>query len=844
MKTLSAALEAAQKSNSGLPYIEALVDDYWGYGARARPQELYAGAEPDDPAAAGIAPDGSLIRLRRLTQAATIERAVAASADDAWENNGTPVTTATGVNTDDTDEYVGARFLEITIPQGATILLARFLVAPQGSGNDPVGTLYGEDADNSAAFTTGANNLSGRAATTATVAIDETGLPDDGLTYVDLAEVTAIVQEIVDRGGWASGNAMSLIYQGASAGRAYDVVQWDGDPSHAARLEITYATGSPQATAYASRVTTPAPGDTFSPWTELDDEISALGDVCLAVDSDTLYAFMVDDDLTTIVMRRSTNNGASWTSRSTVTSAGGVKTKLAAAAADDGDIVLFYADQDDGLVYTIRMPSGGEWGSPAAWTNSLEVIDGLACCYVADWQVIVTGREDDTLDPGVWSCYFGDGGQFTINTWGPLRDVVTSAHGSEILYTEPSVARADVFRLYFTERFAGDEAYAKIHWTTLDDSKSFNEDQWREPQVFNYEGDGVAVTVSGAELWLAASNGVWLIDLPAFEQVDIAAAIVEVSVRVDDAGAIVDVELDNADGTWTAYGTGGLGALQRGARLQLTPGYATPDGDETPGGFANTYWVESLELVTGARPVLKIRARDGWWLLSRWRARRQFGWVAGDLAVSQLLMRLVGRGGMGYTGGGTVSALLTTLQPAFTVQPGETGEGAVRRLLRFVEDVGYWAAEFLNVRLPEDDESATYAFGPGEHAVLEARYPDVGAAVNRARVVGIPGIYAEETDFSESERVEQIGLALDLNLTTGEEAATHAAAMLRKSYLEAPVAEIKLSGVHCGVQLFDVIELTDPQAGLDAVARRVIGYTWRFDGQRGRYDMTLTLGNL
>jgi prophage tail gpP-like protein len=110
--------------------------------------------------------------------------------------------------------------------------------------------------------------------------------------------------------------------------------------------------------------------------------------------------------------------------------------------------------------------------------------------------------------------------------------------------------------------------------------------------------------------------------------------------------------------------------------------------------------------------------------------------------------------------------------------------------------------------------------------------------------LGTPGVYTEAADFDEAERIEQIGVALDLNLTTGEDAATHAAAMLRKSYLEAPVAGIKLSGVHCGVQLYDVIELTDPQAGIEAATRRVIGYAWQFDRQHGRYEMTLTLGNL
>ena len=61
---------------------------------------------------------------------------------------------------------------------------------------------------------------------------------------------------------------------------------------------------------------------TFSSWSSLDDEVSPLGGVALAEDSDTLYAFLVDDDLTTIVMRTSTDDGATWSSRTTVAATG------------------------------------------------------------------------------------------------------------------------------------------------------------------------------------------------------------------------------------------------------------------------------------------------------------------------------------------------------------------------------------------------------------------------------------------------------------------------------------------------------------------------------------------
>ena len=1028
MKTLTSTLEAAQRSSSGKPYIEALVADYEGYARRARPERVYSGSDPSDPVAAAIAPDGSLLRLRRVTQAATLELQVRESADDSYENSGINEPDADfGWLADADDEYAGYRWQGVAVPRGATILKATFHVVWPSiqSPGDPLGTLYGDDADDSAQFTTGTNDISGRTATTATVAIDESALLADSVTFIELADVTAIVQEIVDRAGWASGHALSLLYQAsADGGRDFSTMVYDDDPALAAKLLITYATGTPQATAYVSRVAAPDAESDFSSWSSLDAEISALGGVALAVDSDTCYAFMVDDDLTTIVMRTSTDHGASWGSRSTVTSAGGVKGALAAAAAGDDDIVLFYAEAD-GTVYAVRW-GGSSWGSPAAWTNSLWRVTGLACCYLLDWQVVVTGISPATAyERGVWACRFGDGVNQTVNTWGALRDVTTAAAGSEVAFQGPSVAVSDVFRLYFVEQYgassvlqleigassddaheisggsmfltssplgasldntnewaglrfgsvplpagaviesavlsvvpgdsgndeplvtiyceAADDAatfttansnissrsrtsasvawddanlgadgstyfdapdlaalvqevvdrpgwaegnamavlirgsgtssrdltlvaydgdpalsarlelryrlpeggYQRQQWTTLALTHDFNEEQWREPVAFDFEdGHGVAAVAEGAALWLASAAGVWLSALPAFAELDVSAGVVEARVRADDEGAVVELELNNADGAYTAYGAGALGALQRGARLQLTPGYSGTAGAETPLPYG--YWVESLQLITGARPRLKLRARDAWSLLGQWRARRQLAWAAGEKSVSQLLLFLVARAGVEYSSSGGSDAL-TALRPAFTVHAGETGLTAVRRLLALIEDVGYWDGDALRVTLTAGDDASTYDLGPsgeGEpagHAVVEAVYGDPGPSANRVRVVGL-GAYGEAFDFADAARFEKVRTVVDLNLTEDAEAAARAAAALRQAQLEAVDDELRLFGVHCGVELYDIVDVTDAQVGLEAATRRVLGYSWTYEPRRGRYDMTLTLG--
>jgi hypothetical protein len=316
--------------------------------------------------------------------------------------------------------------------------------------------------------------------------------------------------------------------------------------------------------------------------------------------------------------------------------------------------------------------------------------------------------------------------------------------------------------------------------------------------------------------------------------------VVSARADIDGQGARVELVLDNSGGAYDGYGYGSLGALQRGGRLQLTPGYVTAAGAETPA--ASTYWIESIERLTGVAPRLVVRARDGWWLLERWRARRQFVWAAGVRTVSTLLSILGYRVGLGMSAGST-SAAIGTLKPAFTVHAGESAAAAIRRLLSLVPDVGWYGGDAeLRLVEPLDDDASTYALGV-DHAVTAARYVDLGPAVNRARVVG-NAVYAEAFDFAEISAVgELVGQVVDRNLDNAGDAADRADAELRDAALAARADEVTLFGVHCGAELYDVVELTDSQAGLSAAPRRILGLSWRYEtGRRPRYEMTLRLG--
>jgi len=50
--------------------------------------------------------------------------------------------------------------------------------------------------------------------------------------------------------------------------------------------------------------------------------------------------------------------------------------------------------------------------------------------------------------------------------------------------------------------------------------------------------------------------------------------------------------------------------------------------------------------------------------------------------------------------------------------------------------------------------------------------------------------------------------------------------------------------VNCGQQLYDVIDITDSRAGLEAARRRVNGLTLVYSPSRGEYQQRLLLGGV
>ena len=135
------------------------------------------------------------------------------------------------------------RFTDVDVPQGATIssaTLSLYGVAP-GDGNQKDVDIFGVDEDDVATFEDTNNEPQDLTLTTAFTNLD-LSLFAFVIPQWFTVTVTAIVQEIVDRGSWSAENAMAFTTRNGNGSRddTITIDNYDKDTDFAAKLEIIY----------------------------------------------------------------------------------------------------------------------------------------------------------------------------------------------------------------------------------------------------------------------------------------------------------------------------------------------------------------------------------------------------------------------------------------------------------------------------------------------------------------------------------------------------------------------------------------------------------------------------
>ncbi|MGB5624454.1 MAG: LamG domain-containing protein, partial [Woeseiaceae bacterium] len=138
------------------------------------------------------------------------------------------------------DQLVGMRFTNVTVPNGATISSAytQFQVDETNSGATNI-NIQGQAIDDAPTFTTGNSNISSRSRTSASVAWAPVAWTTVGEAGPDqrTPDLKSVIQEIVNRPGWTSGNDIVIIITGSGERTAES---YNGSSSGAAMLHVEY----------------------------------------------------------------------------------------------------------------------------------------------------------------------------------------------------------------------------------------------------------------------------------------------------------------------------------------------------------------------------------------------------------------------------------------------------------------------------------------------------------------------------------------------------------------------------------------------------------------------------
>jgi hypothetical protein len=177
----------------------------------------------------------------------TVEYQVAASEDDGYAFSDTAQNLDTDFLRVGSSSFAkppyymsGMVFRNVNIPKGTLILSARLKIRSHNSRLTDVayGVIQAEAANNAAAFGS-SRHIASLLRTTASVNwdLEQPWSQDEWYESPDIADV---IQEVVNRGGWSSNNAMAILYSTRSEGGYRNFSAYDRGSDYAAKLEITF----------------------------------------------------------------------------------------------------------------------------------------------------------------------------------------------------------------------------------------------------------------------------------------------------------------------------------------------------------------------------------------------------------------------------------------------------------------------------------------------------------------------------------------------------------------------------------------------------------------------------
>lgn len=169
---------------------------------------------------------------------------ISSGTDDAEESASGAVTLGSSdleLTEDSTEQRVGMRFPGVDIPRGATITAAYLQFTADESHSLPADLLVrAQAADSAPGFTANAQDISSRPLTSAGATWQPPAWTEgDAGAAQRTTDLSAVVKEVVDRSGWASGNALVFVITGTGKRVAES---FEGGAGVRVRIEWTAST--------------------------------------------------------------------------------------------------------------------------------------------------------------------------------------------------------------------------------------------------------------------------------------------------------------------------------------------------------------------------------------------------------------------------------------------------------------------------------------------------------------------------------------------------------------------------------------------------------------------------
>jgi type IV pilus assembly protein PilY1 len=204
-------------------------------------QRLVYGAD-DGGRGAVIEVEFDPTQLAAVDNAGCIEKtylaAPAAGNDDAWSEASRTNTGGTLRLAGNAVRWTGIRFRALALPQGASVGDVSLTLQATGSNFGTANLrIWAENRNSAGAFNSGSSNISGRPRTSAFIDVT---LPANSSSYT-ITGLGPLVQQVLNRGGWRSGNNLVLIFQNRNRdnNEAIEVHSFNSSPTDAPVLRVS-----------------------------------------------------------------------------------------------------------------------------------------------------------------------------------------------------------------------------------------------------------------------------------------------------------------------------------------------------------------------------------------------------------------------------------------------------------------------------------------------------------------------------------------------------------------------------------------------------------------------------